>query len=170
MMSFEHIDKELQKEVHKAIKHLLRQFHEAEEMENVITKASEKVTKDDVKKLSWLYRHLAHEETEIAEEEEEILGLLEKLKKFISKSAQQQEEQFHQQLDVAAAHLKVLASFNNGELAKALAACQDDFNIAEHKEEWEKLETVLVNLVQWIKTNAALLKLMEEWSEGLKGK
>ena len=93
--------------------------------------------------------------------------LLEELKKFISKAAQQQEEQFHQQLDVAAAHLKILASFNDGELAKALAACQDDFNIAEHKEEWEKLEKVLVDLVQWIKNNAAILKLLEEWEEGL---
>ena len=71
-MTFEHIDKELQKEIHTAIKHLLKQFHEAEEMEQVITNAGETVSKDDVKRLSWLYRHLSHEEKEVAEEEGEI--------------------------------------------------------------------------------------------------
>ena len=66
--------------------------------------------------------------------------------------------------------VEIVKAFEPIDVAKALAACQNDFNIAEHKEEWEKLEKVLVDLVQWIKTNAALLKLMEEWADGLKGK
>ena len=181
MTSFEDMSRELMNELHDALKHLMEEFHSAEELEHLIKKVSENKTPGipETKVLARIvynYRHIAHSEKEVAHDEDAIALILNNLSNLVSSG--ENIAGFLKELNVAAGHLKAIASYNDGELGRHLAAWQHSLNGNKEAEpsinltelieqEWEGFRSSAEQLISWIKTNAALLKRLEEWQKSL---
>lgn len=160
---------ELNEGIKQALKTLLEEFHEAEKMERIVesTKIPSKV---ELRKLQYLFRYVANADAEVVDEEDKILNTLNDVREKFPNLDSFKASEYSKQLTVAEAHLKELGSFRESSLAKAIAACQSEKKThvdvkEEHSEAWKELHVTLKKLVDWIKTNAALLTQMETWSE-----